>query len=97
MAVRILTPERPLPNELAELFLGVVNRDRAAISWDVCWPGNHSACGFQLGLDGDELWHAETPPGHSIYVHVDPSRPEQAHELAAAVGGTVLGERALGW
>ncbi|WP_127506478.1 hypothetical protein [Actinoplanes solisilvae] len=97
MAVTVLTPERPLPNDLAELFLGVVNRDPATISWDVCWPGSHSDSGFQFGLNGDELWHPEAPAGHSIYVHVAPSRPEQAHELAAAVGGSVLGEPALGW
>ena len=97
MTADISSGERPLPSELAEVFLAVVGRDRASISWDVCWPGNHNRSGVQLGINGEQMWHPAPPAGHSLYVHVAPEEPEQAHDLAAAVGGRVLGGPARGW
>ncbi|GID96574.1 hypothetical protein ACFQFC_18205 [Amorphoplanes digitatis] len=97
MAAEIQTPELRLPNDLSDVFLAVVNRDQASVSWDVCWPDNHGRSGFELGINGRKLWHPETPAGHSVYVHVAPRWPEQAHELAATVGGRVMGEPATGW
>jgi hypothetical protein len=94
---KVLTHEHPLPNDLADTVLAAVDTDPASISWDVCWPGNHTRTGFQLGINGVGLWHTPAPAGHSLYVHVHPARPELAHDLAATVGGQVLGEPALGW
>ncbi|MEV6600972.1 hypothetical protein AB0M36_29605 [Actinoplanes sp. NPDC051346] len=97
MAAEILTPDVPLSSDLPDRLLAVLNADSATISWHACWPESHSHDGFELGVNGAELWHLETPAGHSVYVHVSPWRPEDAHELAAKVGGRVIGEPATGW
>ncbi|MEV4202143.1 hypothetical protein [Micromonospora globbae] len=93
----VSTPEHPLPNTVARTVLAATNTDPASISWHTCWPGQHNRCGFELAVNGAELWHAPAPAGHSVYVHVHPARPELAYDLAAAVGGEVMGQPALGW
>ncbi|MEV6305339.1 hypothetical protein AB0M02_38405 [Actinoplanes sp. NPDC051861] len=95
--VELWTRDLPLDSGIVEQLVAVVGPDPATISWDVCWPGNHTRCGFEVGLNGAALWHPVSPAGHSVYVHVSPSHAEQAHELAAAVGGRVMGEPATGW
>jgi hypothetical protein len=93
----VSTPEHELRDDPAELVLSVVDTDPASISWRVCWPDQHNEAGFELGLNGVEMWHSDPPPGHSLYVHVSPRDEEQAHALAAAVGGSVHGSAAQGW
>ncbi|MGK5684113.1 hypothetical protein [Actinoplanes sp. URMC 104] len=95
MAVDVQTTELPLDRDLAEAVLTVIGGDPARIAWNVCWTFNHSHQGFELGLNGRELYVPDPPPGHSLYVHV--SDDEQAHELAAAVGARVLAGPELGW
>jgi hypothetical protein len=93
----VSTSHHPLPNTLADALIAAANTDPASISWRTCWPSEHNRCGFELAINGAELWHAPTPPGHSLYIHVHPWEPQLAHDLAAAVAGQVMGEPALGW
>ncbi|MGB2568001.1 hypothetical protein ACPFP2_06055 [Micromonospora citrea] len=97
ISAEVSTPEHPLPDTSVDAFLVAADTDPASISWDTCWPSEHNRSGFELAINGSELWHAPAPPGHSLYVHVHPARPELADDLAAAVGGQVRGEPALGW
>ncbi|GAB3828400.1 hypothetical protein ACFPIJ_47435 [Dactylosporangium cerinum] len=97
MNAHVYPPDDPLPSTLADTFLALVNMEPAEISWMTCWPGVHHESGFQLGVNGAVLWHRPPPPGHSLYVHVPPAMPQLAEHLAAAVGGDILGEPALGW
>ncbi|MGR6320326.1 hypothetical protein Q2K19_24235 [Micromonospora soli] len=93
----VSTPEYPLPSTSADAVLAAAGTNPAWISWQTCWPSEHNRCGFELAINGAELWHAPAPAGHSVYVHVHPAQPELAHALAAAVGGQVMGAPALGW
>lgn len=97
ISAEVSTPEHPLPTTSADTILTVANTDPASISWRTCWPSEHNRCGFELAINGAELWHTPAPAGHSVYVHVHPTQPELAHDLAVAVGGQVMGEPALGW
>ncbi|MEU5566746.1 hypothetical protein [Micromonospora musae] len=97
IAAGVSTPEYPMPSTSADAILAVAGTDPVSISWQTCWPSEHNRCGFELAVNGAELWHAPAPAGHSVYVHVHPARPGLAHDLAAAVGGQVIGEPALGW
>ncbi|WP_405114429.1 hypothetical protein OG559_09635 [Micromonospora sp. NBC_01405] len=97
IGAEVSTPEYPLPTTSADTVLAVANTEPASISWHTCWPNEHNRSGFELAINGAELWHAPAPAGHSVYVHVHPSQSKLAHDLAAAVGGQVMGEPALGW
>lgn len=93
----IYVPEVAVPSDLPERVIALIGTEQASISWDVCWPGQHDRCGFELTSNGLELWHPDTPPGHSVYVHVGAHDHELLHTLAAAVGGQVVGPPATGW
>ncbi|MET8911665.1 hypothetical protein [Micromonospora sp. NPDC004551] len=93
----VSTPEYPLPSTSAAAVLAVAGTDPAWISWQTCWPSEHNRCGFELAVNGAELWHVPAAGGHSVYVHVHPAQPKLAHDLAAGVGGQVMGEPAMGW
>ncbi|MFG3699443.1 hypothetical protein ACGF5C_16195 [Micromonospora sp. NPDC047620] len=97
ISAEVSTSEYPLPNTLADTVLAAANTDPASISWHTCWPSEHNRCGFELAVNGIELWHAPAPPSHSLYVHVHPARPQLAYDLAAAIGGQVMGEPEVGW
>lgn len=93
----VFTREHELHEDPADLVVAAVGTDPASVSWHVCWQGRHNEAGFELGLNGAEMWHRDPPPGHSLYVHVGPHDEELAQGLARAVRGGILGEAAGGW
>ncbi|MFD0596783.1 hypothetical protein ACFQZ4_34810 [Catellatospora coxensis] len=93
----VFTREHELHEDPADLVVAAVGTDPASLSWRVCWHGRHNGAGFELGLNGVEMWHRDPVPGHSLYVHVGPDEEELAQGLARAVRGGILGEAASGW
>ncbi|MFJ3724256.1 hypothetical protein ACIPYQ_17000 [Streptomyces sp. NPDC090045] len=92
-----------LPAAVAEEeFVRAVGAGPASIGWEGCWPdepelgsyGSPKYDGVQLVLNSDECeWSRKVSGVHTVYVHVtkfgDLGRAER---LAAAIGGSVLGE-----
>lgn len=93
----IFTREHDLHDDPADLVIEAVGADPAAIAWRVCWPGRCKGAGFELGLNGVEMYDRDPPPGHSLYVHVGPYEEELVQGLARAVRGGILGDAASGW
>jgi hypothetical protein len=61
-----------------------------------CWPEEHNAAGFELAVNGADTY-ASPDHRHSVYVHVRRDDRELAQKLAAAVGGRIMSEPAVGW
>ncbi|MFD9373205.1 hypothetical protein ACFWA6_36670 [Streptomyces sp. NPDC060020] len=92
-----------LPAGVAEEeFVRAVGAGPASVGWEGRWPdepelGSYASPkydGVQLVLNSDECeWSRQVSGVHTVYVHVtslgDPGRAER---LAAAIGGSVLGE-----
>ncbi|MFF4450835.1 hypothetical protein [Streptomyces sp. NPDC001502] len=92
-----------LPAAVAEEeFVRAVGTGPASLGWEGCWPdepelGSYASPkydGVQLVLNSDACeWSRQVGGVHTVYVHVtkfgDPGRAER---LAAAIGGSVLGE-----
>jgi hypothetical protein len=95
MAAEISTREHALDSGLEEKALAAAGEDPVTIGWTVCWPMDHSLAGFELGLNGADIWFEENRPGHSIFVHS--SWAEVLPQVADAVGCRVLGEPGWGW
>ncbi|WP_196279282.1 hypothetical protein [Catellatospora vulcania] len=93
---RISTYECELEDDPAGSLLSAVGSDPASVLWRVCWPGEHKYAGFELGLNGIELYHRDPPPGHSLYLHVRSNGEELAQALATTVGAGAVGDAALG-
>ncbi|MFC7247234.1 hypothetical protein ACFQO7_32580 [Catellatospora aurea] len=93
----IFTREHDLHDDPADLVVAAVGCDPATIAWHVCWPGRCNGAGFELGLNGMEMYDRDPPPGHSLYVHVGAYEEELAQGLARAVRGGILGDAANGW
>ncbi|WP_238011714.1 hypothetical protein KZZ52_46115 [Dactylosporangium sp. AC04546] len=89
--------DQPLPSPLPDTILALAGPEPATISWLTHWPGVHHESGFELSVNGAELWHRPPHPGHNLYVHVPPEMPELAAHLAALAGGAVLDGPVLGW
>jgi hypothetical protein len=97
ITVEVQTHYLPLERDPAETLFALMGADPMAMAWEVCWPFEHTYAGFELGLNGAQLWHSDSPPGHSVFVHVGTDAVDDAHRVAAAVGGRVIGEGEGGW
>ncbi|MCO8270167.1 hypothetical protein M1L60_06120 [Actinoplanes sp. TRM 88003] len=95
LTAQLSTPEFPLDGGLDRRALAAAGDDPVRISWTVCWPMDHSRAGFELGLNGADVWLEENRPGHSVFVHS--SWAEMLPEVAAAVGCQVLSGPEVGW
>ncbi|MFD9359781.1 hypothetical protein [Streptomyces sp. NPDC060031] len=108
-----LEPHLPLdiggldvPAGVEDRFVAALGRGMAAIDWHGSWPDDPEAGqyaspkydGVQVVFHGDDPQWGSSAHDHTVFVHVgkfgDPCR---ARDLAAHIGGEVLGEPQLGW
>ncbi|MFJ3876874.1 hypothetical protein ACIPW5_05400 [Streptomyces sp. NPDC090077] len=110
---RALEPHLPLdmvgmhvPVGIEDRFTAALGRGMAAIDWHGAWPddpevGQYASPkydGVQIVFHGDDPQLDSPAHDHTVFVHVGKfGCPSRARDLAAHIGGDVLGEPLLGW
>ncbi|MFE9565890.1 hypothetical protein ACFYM0_32805 [Streptomyces sp. NPDC006487] len=89
-----------------ERFIAALGQGMAAIDWPGLWPdepeadhyGNAKYDGVQIVFHGDNAQLGHWTEHHTVFVHVGKFGDLlRAQELAARIGGKVLGEPQTGW
>ncbi|MFE7093219.1 hypothetical protein [Streptomyces erythrochromogenes] len=110
---RALKPHLPLeimgervPAEVAERCVAALGGGMADIEWHGSWPdepeadryGNPKCNGVQVLFHGDDVGRESRTDDHTVFVHVRGAEYlSWACDLAARIGGEVLGGPQIGW